>query len=111
LSEELTQVNKRFSEGRPVDDSAEGRTLQDCAGEHRPGLNASIMLHLGTALRAFYDGLSSPPVPHDVINAAVLDRQARALSACDPRELRPESFVLGRQLDPGEQLGALAENG
>jgi len=53
-----------------VDDSGEGRTLQDCAGE-RPGLNTSIMLHLGTALRAYYDGLSSPPVPHDVINAAV----------------------------------------
>ena len=54
-----------------MDDSGEGRTLQDCAGEHRPGLNTSIMLHLGTALRAYYDGLSSPPVPHDVINAAV----------------------------------------
>ena len=35
-----------------MDDSGEGRTLQDCAGEHRPGLNTSIMLHLGTALRA-----------------------------------------------------------
>ena len=94
-----------------MDDSGEGRTLQDCAGE-RPGLNASIMLHLGTALRAYYDGLSSPPVPHDVINAAVpVDRQPRALSACDPRELRPESFDLGRQLDQGEQLGALADNG
>ena len=54
-----------------MDDSGEGRTLQDCAGEHRPGLNTSIMLHLGTALRAYYDGLSSPPVPHDVLNAAV----------------------------------------
>lgn len=72
LSEELTQVNKRFSEGRPVDDSAEGRTLQDCAGEHRPGLNASIMLHLGTALRAYYDDdLSSLSVRHVVIDAAV----------------------------------------
>ena len=68
-----------------MDDFGEGRTLQDCAGEHRPGLNTSIMLHLGTALRAYYDGLSSPPVPHDVINAAVpVDRQPRALSACDP---------------------------
>ena len=67
-----------------LDDSCEGRTLQDCAGE-RPGLNTSIMLHLGTALRAYYDGLSSPPVPHDVINAAVpVDRQPRALSACEP---------------------------
>ncbi len=93
-----------------MDDSGEGRT--DCAGEHRPGLNTSIMLHLGTALRAYYDGLSSPPVPHDVINATVpVDRQSRALSACDPRELRPESFDLGRQLDQGEQLGALADNG
>ena len=92
-----------------MDDSSEGRTLQGCAGEHRPGLNTSIMLHLGTALRAYYDGLSSPPVPHDVINAAVpVDRQPRALSAC---ELRPDSFDLGRQLDPGEQLGALADNG
>ena len=54
-----------------MDDSGEGRTLQDCVGEHRPGLNTSIMLHLGTALRAYYDGLSSPPVPHDVLNAAV----------------------------------------
>ena len=52
-----------------MDESGEGRT--DCAGEHRPGLNTSIMLHLGTALRAYYDGLSSPPVPHDVLNAAV----------------------------------------
>ena len=43
-----------------MDDSGEGRTLQDCAGEHRPGLNTSIMLHLGTALRAYYDGMSSP---------------------------------------------------
>ena len=67
-----------------MDDFGEGRTLQDCVGEHRPGLNTSIMLHLGTALRAYYDGLSSPPVPHDVINAAVpVDRQPRALSACD----------------------------
>ena len=54
-----------------MDVSGEGRTLQDCVGEHRPGLNASIMLHLGTALCAYYDGLSSPPVPHDVLNAAV----------------------------------------
>jgi hypothetical protein len=54
-----------------VDDSGECRTLQDCAGEHRPGLNASIMLHLGTALRAYYDGLSSLSVRHDVIDAAV----------------------------------------
>jgi len=55
-----------------VDDSAEGRTLQDCAGEHRPGLNASIMLHLGTALRAYYDDdLSSLSVRHVVIDAAV----------------------------------------
>ena len=77
-----------------MDDSGEGRTLQDCAGE-RPGLNTSIMLHLGSALRAYYDGRSSPPVPHDVLNAAVpVDRQPTALSACDPRELRPESFDL-----------------
>ena len=96
-----------------MDDSGEGRTLQDCAGEHRPGLNTSIMLHLSTALRAaYYDGLSSPPVPHDVINAAVpVDRQPRALSAFDPRDLRPESFDLGRQLDQAEQLGPLADNG
>ena len=54
-----------------MDDSGERRTLQDCAGEHRPGLNASIMLHLGTALRAYYDdGLSSLSVRH-VIDAAV----------------------------------------
>ena len=52
-----------------MDDSGEGRTLQDCAGEHRPGLNASIMMHLGTALRAYYDGLSSLSVRHDVIVA------------------------------------------
>jgi len=88
-----------------VADSGEGRTLQDCAGE-RPGLNTSIMLHLGTALRAYYDGLSSPPVPHDVINAAVpVDRQV--LSACDPASCEPESFDLGCQLDQGERLGAL----
>ena len=68
-----------------VDESGEGRT--DCAGEHRPGLNTSIMLHLGTALDAYYDGLSSPRF-RDVINAAVpVDRQPRALSACNPREL------------------------
>ena len=54
-----------------MDDSGEGRTLQGCAGEHRPRLNASIMLHLGTALRAYYDGLSSLSVRHDVIDAAV----------------------------------------
>src|SRR3954465_4889813 len=50
-------------------------------------LNTSIMLHLGSALRAYYGGRSSPPVPHDVLNAAVpVDRQPTALSACDPRE-------------------------
>ena len=95
-----------------MDDSGEGRTLQDCAGEHRPGLNTSIMLHLGTALRAYYDGLSSPPVPHDVINAAVpVDRQPRALSAYDHRDLRLQGFDLGRRLDRAEQLGALTDNG
>jgi len=61
-----------------VDDSCEGRTLQDCAGE-RPGLNTSIMLHLGTALRAYYDSLSSPPVPHDVLNAAAATEGAQRL--------------------------------
>ena len=95
-----------------MDDSGEGRTLQDCAGEHRPGLDTSIMLHLGTALRAYYDGLSSPPVPHDVINAAVpVDRQPRALSAYDRCELRLQGFDLGRRLHRGEQLGALSDNG
>ena len=73
-----------------------------------PGLNTSIMLHLGTALRAYYDGLSSPPVPHDVINAAVpVDRQPRALSAYDHCELRLQGFDLGRRLHRGEQKAIL----
>ena len=96
-----------------MDDSGEGRTLQDCAGE-RPGLNTSIMRHLGTALRAYYDGLSSPPVPHDVLNAAVPLAAPRALSACDPPRVEPESFDAispAKKLDQGEQLGALADNG
>ena len=95
----LTQVKQLPSEGRPVDDFGRRPHVAGLRGRTPPrNLNTSIMLHLGSAPRAYYDGRSSPPVPHDVLNAAVpVDRQPTALSACDPRELRPESFDLGRQ--------------
>jgi hypothetical protein len=41
-------------------------------------------------------------------------RQPRALSACDPPRVAPESFDAispAKKLDQGEQLGALADNG
>ena len=89
-----------------------GKARCRTARANLPGLNTSIMLHLGTALRALRRPVITPGSARrpqcGCTAGGNRGRSAPAiLASCDLRA----SISAAKKLDQSEQLGALADNG